>query len=147
MSSPSLTIAGGALGDRSWVLLGLIGASLAAVGNVTIYVIYLMITGVPLHVALIAGSQPQPLSVVQVILASALPGLVAALAAATLTRWTTEPRRWFLGAGVIVALVSILGPLNQPGAGGNQLVLALMHVVAAIAIMSAILPWVPAHRA
>lgn len=59
MPGPPLTIAGGALGDRSWVLLGLMGVSQAAVSNAAIYVIYLTITGDPLRVSLIAGSEPQ----------------------------------------------------------------------------------------
>jgi hypothetical protein len=45
-----------------------------------------------------------------------------------------------------VGLTSVLVPLNQPGAGTAQLVLALMYLVTTVAVVGAIVPRVPTQR-
>lgn len=146
MSTPPLTITGSATRARSWLLHGFMGAVLPAISNTVIYATYLLIVGSPLRASMVAGAPAQVLSLRQLILAGVVPGVVATLFGALLTRWSTEPRRWFLGIGLIVGLTAIIAPLNYPGAGGNQLVLALMYLVATVAIVGAILPRVPAQR-
>ncbi len=146
MSTPSLTITGGATHERPWLLHGLIGAALAAISNTVIYLSYLLIVGSPLRASMIAGAPTQVLSMRHLILAGVVPGVVATLFGALLSRWSTEPRRWFLGIGLIVGLTSIIVPLNQPGASGNQLVIALMYLVTTIAVVGSLLPRVPTQR-
>lgn len=146
MSTSSLTITGNATRGRSWLLHGIMGAVLPAISNSVIYGTYLLIVGAPLRASMIAGAPSQVLTLRQLILAGVIPGILATLFGALLTRWSSEPRRWFLGIGLIAGLTAIILPLNHPGAGGTQLVLALMYLVATVAIVGAILPRVPAQR-
>ena len=146
MSTQTLMIPGGATRERSWLVHGLLGAALAAASNTVIYVTYLLIVGSPLRASMIAGAPSQVLTLRHVILAGVVPGVVATLYGALLSRWNSEPRRWFLGIGLIVGLTSVIVPLNQPGAGSNQLVLALMYLVTTVAVVGAILPRVPTQR-
>ncbi len=146
MSTPSLTITGSVTRERSWLFHGLVGAALAALSNTVIYAGYLLIAGSPLRVSIVAGAPTQVLTLRHLILAGVVPGVVATLFGALLSRWNSEPRRWFLGIGLIVGLTSVLVPLNQPGAGTAQLVLALMYLVTTVAVVGAILPRVPTQR-
>jgi hypothetical protein len=146
MSTPSLTITGDATRERTWLLHGLMGAALAAISNTVIYVTYLIIVGSPLRASMIAGAPTRVLTLRHLILAGVVPGVLATLFGMLLSRWSSEPRRWFLGIGLIVGLTSVIVPLNQPGAGGNQLVLALMYLVTTVAVVGSILPRVPTQR-
>lgn len=129
------------LTTRSWVQLGLSGGGLAAFTTSTSYPLYVAVTGPPLHASVVSGTT-YVLRLPQLILAR----VIAALLAAALTRWTTEPRRWFLGLGIIVGLMAIISPLTGVAAAGDQLVLALIQATAALVIVTTIRPRVPLNR-
>ena len=116
-----------------------IGAAAGAVGNTLLY-----FAGVAAGVSMIAefakGQPVMPLAVGQVIVASFVPAVGAALVALLLNRFTAKPSRILLGIAVVFGLVSMGGPASVPGAdAGLRVLLALMHVISGVAITGGIL--------
>jgi hypothetical protein len=77
---------------------------------------------------------PAALSVVQVIIASAVPAVFAGLLLWLLGRFAPRPVTIFVAIAAVFALLSLGGPLTLPVSGGLQIALALMHIVSAAAI-------------
>lgn len=75
-----------------------------------------------------------------VAIASVVPAVVGTGILAGMNAAMARPGRLFAGIAVVVSLLSMGGPATLVGAdGGTKVVLALMHVVAAAAIVGALL--------
>ena len=130
---------------RPWWQIGLLAAVAAAVANVIVYLIAVALFDANLRVPEGLGSDTySDLAVGQVIFASMLPALLATLLAIALVRWTGAPRRWFVISAVVVLLLSYLTFFDLDGTTGAFVTLAIMHVVAAAAIVAVIAPRLPA---
>jgi len=121
---------------KNLLFAGLLGGVVAAVGNYIVYFIARM-AGVEF-----VGQSNGP-TVEQLLIAigvsSILPGLVAALMVLGLSKLMARPLRVFIPASVLLALVSMVPPMRIPGAPLEaRVALALMHIVAAGAILGAI---------
>lgn len=113
------------------LLVGL-GAGLAAgVANLLVYALSRAL-GAPFLVPMGGpGAEAVPLPFFAIIMACALPGLVAAALYWGLGRFTGRATTIFLAISAVFALVSLAGPLTLPIDLGTRLSLALMHLVAA----------------
>lgn len=115
-----------------------IGAAAGAAVNVTLFLIA-KASGVSIWGEFQKGQPAIELPAAQVAIASIVPAVAAALFTLVLNRFTSRPARILTIAGVVLAVVSMGGPMSIPGASGAfRAVLALMHVVATITIVSGI---------
>lgn len=124
---------------------GFIGALIAAVANLALFVIAGALR-VPLNVTLGPPGPDTPataLSPVQVVVASVLPAFVGSLIYWGLSRAGTGARAIFLALAIGVALLSFVPILAQPLSPVGMFILGLMHVVAAVAITWALLTQSP----
>ena len=116
--------------------IGVLGGLLAAVGNVLLYFITQALLGINFIVPALPGGQLVPLTIVNVVLASFIPGLAAGLLLYLLTRISGEAMQIFLGIAVSILLFSFTMPMGAPGIPFDvRAVLAAMHLIAAGAIM------------
>jgi hypothetical protein len=112
----------------------LLAALVSAVANAVVFFITAAL-GVDLTGPFMGpDSPPAPLSVVQVIIASAVPVIAAAVLFWLLARFTPRPVPIFIGIAVVFGLLSLGGPLTLPVSDGLKASLAMMHVVAGAAI-------------
>lgn len=82
------------------------------------------------------GGAPMTVGVVAIVLATALPLLVAFGAASmAMPRWA-HARRALQVLGTVVALASLAGPLGVEAGMGTRLTLSLMHVVTGAAYVT-----------
>ena len=58
--------------------------------------------------------------------------------AAMLNRWSGQPRRWFVGAAVVLTVLSCLPSVASPPAVATKVVLVATHVLAAAIIVPAL---------
>ncbi len=121
------------------VLAGIIGGLVAAVINTIIYFVAQNFNGGPLLVTFPQTIEPQPLPLFFVIIFSVVPGLVAGLIYAFLSRLTSKSRLIFLIIAAFVFIGFIFGPLTAASTFVVLWALELMHVGAAIPILTAIL--------
>lgn len=133
-ASSSEPAAGGAFRWGRFVLVGL-GTVLAAVlANLVVYFLGSVIVGYdPRFIVLATPSAT--------ILFTAVPALVAVLLYVTLIRFTSNPARIFTTIAIVVLIVSLIPDVTYipsvPGASAGQtVVLMVMHVVAAVVIVS-----------
>ena len=77
-----------------------------------------------------------PLSIGQLLGASIVPALAAAVLLAILGRFVKRPFPLFQIIAAIVFLLSFGGPLSLPIGGAEKAVLAVMHLVTAVAIVA-----------
>ena len=116
-----------------------IGAAAGAVGNALLYFVG-GAAGVSMSAEFMKGQPAAPLAFGQVIVASFVPAVFAALLALLLNRFTAKPSKIFLGISVAFCLLSMGGPATLPSAEtGLKVLLALMHVVAGVAIAGGII--------
>lgn len=122
------------------LLAGLAGGALAATANTALFLI-----GKAAGVAFLApvNGPAAPLVALQpfnVIMLSLLPALVAALLLAGLARFTQRPQAIFLVIAAIVLLVSLVPDWALPlDSLATRILLSLMHLVAAMLIVGALL--------
>jgi hypothetical protein len=116
-----------------------IGAAAGAVGNALLYFAG-SAAGVSMFGEFAKGQPAVALGVGQVVVASFVPAIGAALLALLLNRFTAKPSKILLGIAVVFGLLSMGGPANLPGAdAGLRFLLALMHVVSGVGITAGIL--------
>lgn len=115
--------------------LGLLAAALASAVNLTIYALSKALFNLPFLVPMQSGTEPNPLPVFMVILMSAVPGVLAAGVLFGLNRFTRRGLLVFQVVAVVLALLSLAGPLSLPIDGGTSAALASMHLGAAVAIV------------
>jgi hypothetical protein len=111
-----------------------LAAVAAAVANAIVFFITIGL-GVDLNGPFMGPDAPAaPLSVVQVIIASAVPVIGAALLLWALARFTPRPIPIFVAIAAVFGVLSLGGPLTLPVSDGLKAALALMHVVAGVVI-------------
>lgn len=116
-----------------------IGAGAGAVGNALLFFIG-SAAGVPMVAEFAKGQPDAALGIGQVIGASFVPAIVAALFTLLLNKLSSRPSRILVGVALAFGLFSMMGPATVLGAGtGLRVILALMHVVSGVAISGGIL--------
>lgn len=111
----------------------IVAGAVAAVGNLLVFWIAGG-TAVPLNIPGPQGTMP--LTAVPVIAASFIPAVLAAGFLWVLARFTKTPIRTFQMVAAGLALLSLIGPLALGVAASTKAVLALMHIVAAVSIVT-----------
>jgi hypothetical protein len=129
----------GGVGLRSALGAGLAGGGIAALANIVVLLVAQNLLGVRMEVPMGPGGPPAPLGPVQVALISLMPGLVAGAVLWLMAKMFARPARAFLALSVVVLLLSFVPTFTVPGIAADvRLVLALMHPVAAAAIVGAL---------
>jgi hypothetical protein len=123
-------------GPQFWKRTGLVIA-VAAVINVAIFLIA-KAAGVEILVP--QGASPTTLTVVPVVLFTAIPLALAAVLVLVLRRVGVSSPRVFAGIVVVGTLLSLLAPLTADLTGSNKLTLASMHLVAGLAALVGLTP-------
>jgi hypothetical protein len=132
--SSSASVTSPAVGRGRFVLVGIATVAAAVIANLLVYLLG----------SVVVGYNPQFIVLANVsgtILFTVVPAIVAVLVYAALMRFTSNPARIFTNIAVVVLIVSLIPDLTYipsvPGATSGQIaVLMLMHVVAAIVIVS-----------
>lgn len=113
---------------------GLGGAAIAAAVNLAL-LFGATAAGISMVGEYQPGSPAMALPFPMVLVASIMPALAATVAYFGLTRFTGKASRIFVIVAVLFLLLSMGGPLTLASADtGTKLVLAAMHIVAAVAI-------------
>jgi len=117
-----------------FALFGLATVIAAVLANVLVYFIGEAVVGYDPRFVVLAN-------VSATILFTVVPAIVAVLLYAALLRFTTDPARIFTRIAVVVLVLSLIPDITYipsvPGASTGQIViLMLMHVVAAVVIVS-----------
>ena len=92
----------------------------------------------PIEVAQQPGAPIAPLQWFMIIVATMVPALLGALVLTGLQRFTGNGTRIFQIVAGVIALVSLFPAITQAGSTGSAVVLALLHLVAAGAIVWAL---------
>lgn len=133
--------------DRPWWQLGIVGGIAAALLNLVVYWVAVGAADVNLQVSTAPGSDElQDLAIPPLLIASFLPGLLAAGLAALLAARTAAPRRWFVAIAVVLTVLSFVSPLLIDISTGAKLTLIVTHIVAAVAIVAALTPRLTAEE-
>jgi len=107
---------------------GLIAAIVAAVINAILFYIGAVAGGFPASVLTPMGV---PITVMPVIIATVLGIVVGTLGYAILSRFTTNPNRWFTIVAIVVLLLMVYNPFTLVGAPVLMIaLLQIMHLVA-----------------
>ncbi len=117
-----------------FALVGLGTVVAAVLANLLVYLIGSVVVGYDPQFVVLANASGT-------ILFTVVPAIVAVLLYAALMRFTSNPARIFTNIAVVVLIVSLIPDLTYipsvPGAtSGQTAILMLMHVVAAIVIVS-----------
>lgn len=116
-----------------------IGAGLGAAGNALLFFLG-GAAGMSMIAELAKGQPPMRLAFGQVLVASFVPALFAALFTLLLNRFLARPSKVLVGVAIVFGLLSMGGPATVPGAeGAFRMLLAMMHVVSGVAIVGGIL--------
>jgi hypothetical protein len=133
--------------ERPWWQLGIVGGIAAALLNLVVYWLAVGAADVNLQVSTAPGSDElQDLAIPPLLIASLLPGLLAAGLAALLAARTAAPRRWFVAIAVVLLVLSFFSIFPLDISSGATITLIIMHTVPAIAIMAALLPRLTAEE-
>jgi len=124
----------------------LIGGVVAAVANSILWVLA-SVLNIPLIV--MSGppgtaAPPGPLPLALVIIVSLLPAVIGGLLYFVLNKVSVKGSMIFLIIAVVVLFLSFLSPFAQPMGIVGQLVLVLMHIIAAATITGSLLTRAPA---
>jgi Family of unknown function (DUF6069) len=117
-----------------FALIGLATVAAAVIANLLVYLLGSVVVGYDSQFIILANASGT-------ILFTVVPAIVAVLLYAVLVRFTSNPARIFTNIAVVVLIVSLIPDLTYipslPGAtSGQTAVLMLMHVVAAVVIVS-----------
>ena len=133
-SSSSAPVASRAVSRGRFALVGLGTVAAAVIANLLVYALGSAVVGYDPGFIVLANASGT-------ILFTVVPAIVAVLLYAALMRFTSNPARIFTNIAVVVLIVSLIPDLTYipslPGAtSGQTAVLMLMHVVAAVVIVS-----------
>jgi hypothetical protein len=133
-SSSSAPVAPRAVSRGRFALVGLGTVAAAVLANLLVYLIGSVVVGYDPGFVVLANPSGT-------ILFTVVPAIVAVLLYAVLTRFSGNPARIFTNIAVVVLIVSLIPDLTYipsvPGAtSGQTAILMLMHVVAAVTIIS-----------
>jgi hypothetical protein len=130
----SAPVASPAVSRGRFALVGLSTVAAAVLANLLVYLIGSVVVGYDPGFVVLANPSGT-------ILFTVVPAIVAVLLYAVLTRFTDNPARIITNIAVVVLIVSLIPDLTYipsvPGAtSGQTAILMLMHVVAAVVIVS-----------
>jgi len=123
-----------AVSRRRFVLVGLGTVIAAVLANLIVYFIGSLVVGYDPQFVVLADASGT-------ILFTVVPAIVSVLLYAALMRFTRDPARIFTNIAVVVLILSLIPDLiyipSVPGATtGQTAILMVMHVVAAVVIVS-----------
>src|SRR5215218_3021020 len=132
--SSSASVASPAVGRGRFVLVGLATVAAAVIANLLVYLLGSVAVGYDPQFIVLANASGT-------ILFTVVPAIVAVLLYAVLTRFTANPAGIFTNIAVVVLVLSLIPDLTYipsvPGASSGQTaILMVMHVVAAVVIVS-----------
>src|SRR5215212_11841766 len=132
--SSSASGASPAVGRGRFVLVGLATVAAAVIANLLVYLLGSVVVGYDPQFIILANASGT-------ILFTVVPAIVAVLLYAGLMRFTSSPARIFTNVAVVVLIVSLIPDLTYipslPGAtSGQTVILMVMHIVAALVIVS-----------
>jgi len=134
-----------AVSRRRFVLVGLGTVIAAVLANLIVYFIGSLVVGYDPQFVVLADASGT-------ILFTVVPAIVAVLLYAALMRFTRDPARIFTNIAVVVLILSLIPDLiyipSVPGATtGQTAILMVMHVVAAVVIVSVLTTQTRSQRA
>ncbi len=115
-----------------------VGAGVGIIANLIVYAIARAI-GFDFSVPSPQNGEPMPLPPIAVITATLIPAIGAGVVWFILNRTVRYPQRSFLLIAGVVLLISFAGPFTLSISLIEQLILNLMHVIAAAAIVWALI--------
>lgn len=111
---------------------------MATLGAIILNVVFLYLShqvfAIWPHVTMGQSTELVNLGYMQVVIATLVPGLVATLVYWALVRFTAWPNIIFGIVSFVILVLSFFGPFMLEIPGGEQLVLVILHVLAALAI-------------
>jgi len=130
----SVPVASPAVSRRRFALVGLGTAAAAVIANLLVYALGSAVVGYDSRFVVLANASGT-------ILFTVVPAIMAVLLYAVLVRFSGNPAHIFTNIAVVVLIVSLIPDLTYipsvPGAtSGQTAILMLMHVVAAVVIVS-----------
>jgi len=134
-----------AVSRRRFVLVGLGTVIAAVLANLIVYFIGSLVVGYDPQFVVLADASGT-------ILFTVVPAIIAVLLYAALMRFTRDPARIFTNIAVVVLILSLIPDLiyipSVPGATtGQTAILMVMHVVAAVVIVSVLTTQTRSQRA
>jgi hypothetical protein len=143
--SSSAPVASRASSRGRFALVGLGTVAAAVLANLLVYVLGSAVVGYDPQFVVLANASGT-------ILFTVVPAIVAVLLYAALMRFTSNPARIFTNIAVVVLVLSLIPDLTYipsvAGAtSGQTAILMLMHVVAAVVIVSALTTLTRSRRA
>ena len=143
--SSSAAVASPAVSRGRFALIGLGTVAAAVIANLLIYLFGSVVVGYDPKFVILADASGT-------ILFTVVPAVVAVLLFAALMRFTRNPARIFTNIAVVVLILSLIPDLiyipSVPGATtGQTAVLMVMHVVAAVVIVSVLTTQTRSQRA
>ena len=134
-----------AVSRRRFVLVGLGTVIAAVLANLIVYFIGSLVVGYDPQFVVLADASGM-------ILFTVVPAIIAVLLYAALMRFTRDPARIFTNIAVVVLILSLIPDLiyipSVPGATtGQTAILMVMHVVAAVVIVSVLTTQTRSQRA
>src|SRR5215212_7234789 len=143
--SSSASVASPAVGRGRFVLVGLATVAAAVIANLLVYLLGSVVVGYDPQFIILANASGT-------ILFTVVPAIVAVLLYAGLMRFTSNPARIFTNIAVVVLIVSLIPDLTYipslPGATpGQTAILMVMHIVAAVVIVSTLTTLTRSRRA
>ena len=144
-SSSSAPEAAPAASRGRFALIGLATVAAAVIANLLVYALGSAVVGYDPQFVVLAN-------VSGTILFTVVPAIAAVLLYAALVRFTSNPARNFTNIAVVVLVLSLIPDLTYipsvPGAtSGQTAILMLMHVVAAVVLVSMLTTLTRARRA
>jgi hypothetical protein len=151
MSSAALSVSSAApvapraVGRGRFALVGLGTVAAAVLANLLVYALGSAVVGYDPQFVVLANASGT-------ILFTVVPAIAAVLLYAALVRFTSNPARIFTNIAVVVLVLSLIPDLTYipsvPGAtSGQTAILMLMHVVAAVVIVSTLTTLTRGRRA
>src|SRR5215216_6311356 len=133
-SLSSAPVESSAVSRGRFALVGLGTVVAAVIANLLVYLLGSVVVGYDPQFIVLANASGT-------ILFTVVPAIVAVLLYAALTRFTDNPARLFTNIAVVVLILSLIPDLTYipsvPGAtSGQTAILMVMHVVAAVVIVS-----------
>ena len=144
-ASSSTPVAPRAVSWGRFALVGLGTVIAAVLANLLVYLIGSVVVGYDPQFVVLANASGT-------ILFTVVPAIVAVLLYAVLIRFTSNPARIFTNIAIVVLILSLIPDLTYipsvPGAtSGQTAILMLMHVVAAVVIVSILTTQTRSQRA
>lgn len=129
---------------RRLPLATLIGAMLGLIANLIVY-FAARAAGFEFLAPVPPTNEPMPLPVVAVIVSTIIPAIGAAIILVFLNRFSARPLRAFLIIAAVVLVISFAGPFTLPISFIEQMILNVMHIIAAAAIVWALVRFTAAR--